>query len=134
MSFNDHVAGEFAATLDGVRDFRRLAERDADFALFVADDHERAELEAASPLDDFRGAIDEDHLFDGFVATLAKGVFADIGTTATTAATAALTATATKSTAPATARFRRRFRRFGSDRRNYWNVFVFSHNKFSGSG
>jgi len=41
------------------------------------------------------------------------------------------TATATKVTAT-TAGFGR-FRRFGSDR-SYWNVFVFSHNKFSGSG
>jgi hypothetical protein len=132
---NHLVAGEFAAATNGVRDFRRLAERDADFALFVADDDERAEIETASALDDFRGAVDEHHLLDNSSPPCQRRFHRHRTTPRTATATTALT-TAPPCPPP------RPPPRFGCgpalrERRgcgNFWNVFVFSHNKFSGSG
>ena len=61
---NHLVAGQFAAAADRVRDFAGLAEANAHAAVFVAHDHERAEIETASALDDFGGAVDEHDLLD----------------------------------------------------------------------
>ena len=56
-------AGHVTAFANGVRDFPSLAQTQADFvALLVAHNHKRAEAEAATTLDDFRRAVDEDDL------------------------------------------------------------------------
>jgi hypothetical protein len=61
----DHVLlGDLDALLDGGRNFLRLAGAEADFALAVADDHERAEAEVLAALDDLRHAVDVDDLVD----------------------------------------------------------------------
>ena len=49
---------------DRFGDFVRLAGREADLALAVADGDERVEREAASALHDLRDAIDRDHVLD----------------------------------------------------------------------
>ena len=59
----DHLrAGHFAALANGIRHFAGLAQADAHAAVLVADDDQRAEIEAASAFDDFGGAIDEHDL------------------------------------------------------------------------
>ena len=79
---NEHHlgAGEFAAATDRVRHFTGLAETDTDAPFFVADDHERAEIETASALDDLGGTVDEDDLLDQFLARAAKSAIAFAGT------------------------------------------------------
>ena len=49
---------------------RRPCRGHADAALLVAHDDERAEIEAASALDDLGGAVDEDHLLGQLLAGL----------------------------------------------------------------
>jgi hypothetical protein len=64
--------------------------------MFVARDDEGAEAEAASPFDDFAGAIDEDNLFGQFIPGLSIGAhFRRLGRRTATAATAAGAASAT---------------------------------------
>ncbi len=84
---NEHHlgAGEFAAATDRVRHFTGLAETDTDAALFVAHDHQRAEIETASAFDDLGGTVDEDNLLDQF---LARAKSAIVGTFAGRFATA----------------------------------------------
>ena len=69
----DHVLlGHFAALADGFGNFDGFAQANADMALFVTGDDQRAKAEAASAFDDFGGAIDENN----FLAQLgAAGLF-----------------------------------------------------------
>ena len=67
----DHRHGDqrLARLLDALADrlghFARLADREADAALAVADDDERLEAEALAALDDLRDAVDaDDGLFE----------------------------------------------------------------------
>jgi secreted protein with Ig-like and vWFA domain len=62
--------GNFAAFADGIGNFAGFAEADTNTATLVADDNESAEIEAAAAFDDFGGAVDEDDLFDEFMAGL----------------------------------------------------------------
>src|SRR5688500_9416670 len=48
------------ALLDGRRHFLRLADAEADDAVAVADDHQRAEAQVLAALDDLRHAVDRD--------------------------------------------------------------------------
>ena len=78
-SFNETrhhlLAGEFAAAADGIRHFAGLAQAIAHAAAFVADDHQRAEIETASAFDDFGGTVDEHDLLDQFfAAAFVKGI------------------------------------------------------------
>src|SRR4051812_47492349 len=54
------LAGVLGPLLDRVRDLVGLAVADADVALAVADDDQRAERERAAALDDLRAAVDAD--------------------------------------------------------------------------
>ena len=56
---------------DRFRDFVRLARREADLALPVADGDERVEREAAAALHDLRDAVDRDHVLDELAAAVA---------------------------------------------------------------
>ena len=61
----DHVLlGDLDPLLDGGRNFLRLARAEADAALAVADDDERAEAEVLAALDDLGDAVDVDDLVD----------------------------------------------------------------------
>jgi len=84
---NHLVSREFAAALDGIRNFARFAQRITDLAALVADDDERAEIETASAFDNFRRAVDEDNLLHQFFAAAAKIIFRSVRT-ATSAASA----------------------------------------------
>jgi hypothetical protein len=60
----DHpLLGHFAPFADGFGNFDRLAQAEADAAVFVAGDDQRAETEAAAAFDDFGGTVDENHFF-----------------------------------------------------------------------
>src|SRR5579863_8916139 len=72
---NHLVAGEFTAAADGVSHFGSLAESDAYFALFIANDNEGAEVETATTFDDLGRTVDEDNLLHQFFATAAESVF-----------------------------------------------------------
>ena len=66
----------FFACFDGFANrfgnFARLADREADLTLAIADDDERAEAEALAALDDLRDAIDAyDGLFESTVVAIA---------------------------------------------------------------
>ena len=64
----DHsLLGGFGGLADGLAHFVRLAETDADAAVVVTGDDERAEAEAASALDDLCASVDEDHLLRRFL-------------------------------------------------------------------
>jgi hypothetical protein len=84
--------------------FVRLAGRDADFALPVANRDERVEREAAATLHDFRDAVDGDDVLDQ-IALAVAAIPATVVTTATIAATSlgATLATLTASVATGTA-------------------------------
>src|SRR5690606_37860910 len=61
----DHRAACLLESLaDRLRNLVRLAERDADVAITIADRDQCREREAASALHDLRHAIDEDHVLD----------------------------------------------------------------------
>src|SRR6185436_8677539 len=75
------------------RDFIRLAGRDADLALAVADGDQGIEREAPAALDDLRHPVDRDHVFDE-LAVLALPVPVPIALAAALAATTTTTATA----------------------------------------
>src|SRR5262249_15513198 len=61
----DHVfLGDLNSLLDSGRHFLGLPRSEADAALTVADDHQRAEAEVLAALDDFRDAVDVDDLVD----------------------------------------------------------------------
>ena len=65
---SDHlVAGQFAAFANGIGDFAGFAQTNTHTAPLVANDHQRAEIEAASAFDDFGGAVDEDNLLVKFL-------------------------------------------------------------------
>src|SRR5436190_2220122 len=85
--------GDFAAFADGVGDFAGLAETDANPALAIADNDERAKAEPAAAFDDFGGAIDKNDLLGQFLA-LAIAAFTGARTARTTR-TAGTTAFAT---------------------------------------
>jgi hypothetical protein len=100
-------------------------------SFFVADHYERAELEAASALDHFRRAVDENNLLHDFFAAFFKGVFVRLHRPATTATTATRAALITV--------FTRRLRRGHRLRHRLLRglfapcfVFDISHVKFSG--
>ena len=133
---NHLVAGEFAAATNGVCDFRRLAERDADAAFFVTDDHERAEIETTAAFDHLGRTVDVNDFFDEFIAAFAKirassrftaSARTAAGTTATLTATAAALSAATLT---ATALRLRLFAtlRGGRRRINCSSVSYFCHN------
>ena len=64
-----HVAARAVHGLaDRFRHFVRLARRDADLALPVADGDERVEREAPAALHDLRDAVDRDHVLDEIAA------------------------------------------------------------------
>ena len=68
----DHLLlGHVAAFADGLGDFHRLAQADADVALLVARDDQGAEAETASALDDLGGTIDENDLLAQLLAAAA---------------------------------------------------------------
>src|SRR6185503_7488552 len=88
---------------DRFRHFVRLAGREADATLTVADGHERVEREAASALHDLRDAVDRHDVFDQVIAfslAAARAAPTDAVTSAT--ATAFATTTAATRTAAAT--------------------------------
>ena len=60
------LAAMVARLTDGFRDFIRLAKSESDATLPVSDDHQSAEAEAATTLDDLGASIDENKLLDQF--------------------------------------------------------------------
>jgi hypothetical protein len=143
------LLGIFAALADGVSDFARFAQADADFAGLVADDNEGAKAETATALHNFGGTIDEDDFLGQAAVILVTEIVITTARTASaltaalaapaTAATAAEAATATKSAATATAAallrrliLRRCFESDRFDRRALLRlVGFFSHDIFS---
>src|SRR3954469_15917665 len=100
----DHaLLGIFAALPDRVSDFAGFAEADADFALFVADDNKRAEAETTTALDDFGGAIDENHFLGQVAILVAKIIALPARTASRTAPAEAAEAAATITAATITA-------------------------------
>lgn len=67
-----HVATSgFTALADSIGDFAGLAQTDTDAAFFVTHNDKRAEIETPATFDDFGGTVDENDLFDQFLAALA---------------------------------------------------------------
>ena len=56
------LLGRLDALLDGRRHFLRLADAEADDAVAVADDDQRAEAQVLAALDDLRHAVDRHHV------------------------------------------------------------------------
>jgi hypothetical protein len=88
--------GHFAALADRFGNFNRLAQAQADAAMLITGDDERAKTEAASAFDHFGGTIDKHHFFDklrGGLFVGAIGIFTRRGTDpARTTARAAIAA------------------------------------------
>jgi hypothetical protein len=61
------LPGEFPTLANGIRHFASFAEANADTTALVANDNERAEVEAAPAFDHFRGTIDENDFLDQFL-------------------------------------------------------------------
>ena len=63
------LRARLAALADGIGHFAGFAKADADAALLVAHDHQRAEIESATAFDHFGGAVDEDDLLGQFLGS-----------------------------------------------------------------
>src|SRR6516164_1339414 len=86
-------ARPFDRLADGLRDLVRLARREADFPLPVADGHERIEREAPAAFHDLGDTVDGDHVLDE-IAALASFALIAVSTAFTSAAAAAALAAA----------------------------------------
>src|SRR5271163_4148654 len=89
------LASGIGGFADRFGDLIGLAETDADLALAISHDEERAEAEAATALDDLGASVDEDDLFEQVGLVLVTTAARPAITTAGTAATAT-TALATR--------------------------------------
>src|SRR5271163_1304748 len=82
------LAGGIGGFADGFGDLIGLAKTDADLALAISHDEERAEAEAATALDDLGASVDEDNFFEqvGFVliATTTRSAITAAGAASTT--------------------------------------------------
>jgi hypothetical protein len=89
QGYADHRRpGHFSAFADGVRNFPRLSQAHSHFASLVTHDDQRAEIESASTLHDFRRAIDEHDLLDQLMS-LAIEIHVSLRSAAPAARTAA---------------------------------------------